>query len=80
VGSRKGRWGRTEIHRAGIINDLVQALPPGRHELSATVVLLIREGDEFGDVVAARRTEIRSPFRVEEVSTGNPRVRELTVR
>jgi hypothetical protein len=58
------RWERlnTEFRDTAIDGLAVQMLPPGRHELRATVLLSICEGDESGDVIATRQLEVRSSF------------------
>ena len=61
----KGQRQRTELHLAQINGDFIPTLPLGHHELSATVVVVICEGSELGDVVATRSVEVRSPFRME---------------
>ena len=81
--TRRGPRQRTERLLAQIAGESTRALPTGTHDLSATAVLTIRQGDEFGDVVATRRTELRSSFRIEEESVRSPRaprVTEITVR
>jgi len=76
----KGSRKRTDTLGAAIANESVRALPNGKYDLSATMVLTICEGDEFGDAVATRRTEVRSAFQIEEESPRPPRVTEVTIR
>jgi hypothetical protein len=78
VGSRTvnlgGRRQRTEQHVAQIDSESTRTLALGRHELIATVVLLIHEGDEFGDIVATRKLEVTSPFEIKAPSIPSPQI------
>lgn len=69
-----GRRQRVEQHVAQVDSDSTKALALGRHELTATVVLLIHGGDEFGDVVATRKLEIKSPFEIKAPSIQSPQI------
>ena len=67
-----GRRQRTEQYVAQIDSESTKALALGRHELTATVVLLIHEGDEFSAVVATRKLEVKSPFEIRAPSIQSP--------